>query len=403
MARDADPGAVAILGEYRATHGLDNDTGCAVCGLESCADASHIPPTDHHEDKARELQQDHSRRFVGFDHEAVVSLDTLKAEGRAIREAGVPYVIDGVIPRLGLVGFFVAGAKVGKTTTGLKAIKAISGTAPEFLGLAVQHTSVLMLALEDPREYLAVLVDETFDGGERATFYPHPLQLDEETLDQLAAYVMAEQYGLIYVATFLNAVRGLVDDENDNAGMVRVVNTLKVFARRVGVPLLLEAHAGKGEDLSEDADPVKALRGASAAAAEADFLLSLRRAKGGFATQRRLSGLGRFVRFSPITFDLNPANGELTVLDSGDAQAAAETDWRLICETGALTSEPLSAGAIARAAGMIPADKTVTKPVRIRVERALRNRSGVRSSTLGDGRGSRTTYTLDTQAVSRAD
>lgn len=371
-------------------------TACPVCGRDSCDDPAHLPPGGR---SSQKKPAEAGPAFVGFDPENVVSLDTLMAEGRALREQGIRYVVDGMIPAYGFVGFLVAGSKVGKTTLGLAAMRAIAGNEPEFLGLPVENTKVLMLALEDPREYLSVLVADTFKGGERVTFYPHPLQLTEAVLDDLARYVTEQGFGLVYVATFLNAVRGLVDDENDNAGMVRVVNGLKVFARRVGVPLLLEAHAGKGEDLSEDADPVKALRGASAAAAEADFLISLRRTGGGFSTMRRLSGLGRFVRFSPISFDFAPATGELTVLDSGDTQAAAETDWRRICEMGALTDEPRSAGAIALAAGIATPGKPVTRPVRNRVRTALYRRSGVRVSTVGTGQAGRTTYSLDTTGV----
>ena len=66
---------------------------------------------------------------------------------------------------------------------------------------------------------------------------------------------------------------------------------------------MIDAHAGKGEDQEDDADPTNAMRGASAAAGAADYMLSLRYAKGAFGTQRRLSGKGRFVNFAPITID----------------------------------------------------------------------------------------------------
>src|SRR5262249_24920146 len=159
--------------------------------------------------------------------------------------------------------------------------------------------------------------------------------------------------GLVYVASFLAGVRGLVKDENDNVGMARVVGSLKVCARRMGVPVLVEAHAGKGENGNADADPTKALRGASAASAEPDFILSLKReGKGAFSTKRTLSGLGRFVSFSPITYDYDQKTGEITYLGESGPKAAIETDWRLIQETGALTTEWRSSSAIAKAAGI---------------------------------------------------
>jgi len=333
------------------------------------------------------------RNPIAFDLSALVSADTLIKEGRAILEAGVPYVVDGMIPAYGMVGFLVAGSKVGKTTTGLRLLSSIS-RGEEFLGLQVQRRKVLMLALEDPREYLAVLVAGAFKGGEDAHFYPRSLVLDEATLAALSAYVTAGGFELVYVATFLNAVRGLVKDENDNAGMVQVVNSIKQFARGIKVPTLIEAHAGKGEDLSDEADPVKALRGASAAAAEADYLLSLKRKGGGFSTLRTLSGLGRFVSFAPITFDYARATGDLVLIDSGDTTAAAETDWRLILEAGALSDTPQGAASIAVAAGWCETPREVTKPIRQRVDRALRRRDGVAVHSSGSGRASRTKYSL---------
>ena len=43
-------------------------------------------------------------------------------------------------------------------------------------------------------------------------------------------------------------MRGLIRDENDNAGAVRVVEDVKAAARASGVPWLIDAHSGKGED-----------------------------------------------------------------------------------------------------------------------------------------------------------
>ena len=69
-------------------------------------------------------------------------------------------------------------------------------------------------------------------------------------------------------------VRGLVKDENDNAGAVMVVERVKAFTRTPEVPWLIDAHAGKAEDQTDDADPSKAMRGASGAAGAADYTLA---------------------------------------------------------------------------------------------------------------------------------
>lgn len=322
----------------------------------------------------------------------LVAWGTLREEGQRILDAGVPYLWDGIIPAYGMVGFLVAQAKVGKSSFGTRLMSAISRPSErEFLGRGIQRRRVLYLSLEDPREYLAVMVAQASRGGEDALVYDKPLVLDDATLAVLAETIRSHGIGFVYVATFLNSIRTLIADENDNPGMAVAVNRLKVFARSVGIPILFEAHAGKGEDRSEDADPVRSLRGASAAAAEADYILSLKRAGGGFSTKRTLAGLGRFVSFPPITFDYE--GGETRLISAGGA-GAVESDWRQILETGAVTAEPRSPGAIALAAGMAEDGAPVPRATRDRVVKALAGRDGVVRHSTGSGRSSRTTFCL---------
>jgi hypothetical protein len=183
-------------------------------------------------------------------------------------------------------------------------------------------------------------------------------------------------YGLVLIASWQAVVRGLIRDENDNAGAVRVVEDVKAATRATGIPWLVDAHAGKSEDQGDDADPSRAMRGASAAAGAADYTLHLRYANGAFGTQRKLSGKGRFVNVVTTTFDYDPATGSHTLL--GDAKnAARETNWRLITETGALTAEARSEREIALAAGFIDASGEVTTTHRRQVRAALADRAEV--------------------------
>lgn len=369
---------------------------------EDCerGDAEPVEPA---EEKSNEPGPQ-KKAILDFAPSKIVSFDTLRKEGQHIIAAGVPYVWDGIIPAYGMVGFLVAGAKVGKSTLGISLASAISRAkdGDGFLGHAINRRKVLYLALEDPREYLAVLAARAARGGEDALFYPGSIVLDDRTLDALAEYIKQEGIGFVYVATFLNGVRGLVKDENDNAGMVVTVNRLKFFARKCDIPILLEAHAGKGEDRSDDADPVKALRGASAAAGEADFLLSLRRKGGGFSTLRTLAGLGRFVDFPPITFDYDRSGGELTVVSS-DGSAGAEKDWQWIAAAGVLGEIPQSATQIALAVHWVDDIKQGnSRHVRNRVEAALMGREGVDRHISGVGKGSRVTYSLAVNQMAAA-
>lgn len=333
-----------------------------------------------------------------FDPAKVESLRPLLALGRQIRTEGIPYVVEGVIPAYHGAGFLVSQTKVGKTTFGLRTVKHISKKTPSrFLGRKVRHRKVLMLSLEDPKEYLAWLIDRAgFDGSEDADFYPSSLVLTPECLETLGAYMQAGGYTFVYIATFLHSIRGLVEGENDNAGMVRVVAEIKHFCRRFEVAALIEAHAGKGEDMSEGADPAKALRGASAAAGEADYILSLRRRGAAQSTLRVLSGVGRFVNFGSIVFNTDLTTGEMTVLSDGDADNTADADFALLCKVrGGLSTTPQAPTALARAAGWVAQDGRPNAECAARVHRALENRPGVEKTDNGaNGKARRTTYRL---------
>jgi hypothetical protein len=151
-----------------------------------------------------------------------------------------------------------------------------------------------------------------------------------------------------------------------------VVERVKEATRQTGIPWLIDAHSGKLEDQDDGADPSKAMRGASAAAAAADYTLWLRYADGAYGTKRKLSGRGRFVTLAPILIDYDMSTGEYTALGTTKS-AAAETDWRLILETsGALTEELRSADAIARAIGLVSKKGKVGGQARARVLAAFR-------------------------------
>ena len=182
------------------------------------------------------------------------------------------------------------------------------------------------------------------------TFYRAPIRLTLDGLDAIRATVTAGQYGLVLIPSWQSVIRGLIKDENDNAGAVCIVENVKAAARESGVPWLIDAHSGKGEDQSDDADPTKALRGASSAAGAADYMLSLRYANGAFGTQRRLSGKGRFVSFAPLVVDYDLTTGAYTVAGSA-SEVTRESTWKLICEMGALTDAPRSMTDVARLIG----------------------------------------------------
>jgi len=316
----------------------------------------------------------------GLDPELLIDIGVVVVEGRHMAETGVPYLVDGLIPAIGTVGLLVAYTKVGKTTFTLTLGGAVAAGVP-FLDRHTRAVRVLVIAAEDPPAYTAYLARHlTAVPVGQMTFYRAPIRLDDTTLTAIAATIQTGQYGLVLISSWQAVVAGLTRDENDNATAVRIMETVKVTARASGVPWLIDAHSGKGEDQGDDADPTKAMRGASGAAGAADYLLSLRYDVGGpFTTRRRLSGKGRFVTCPPMLLEYDPDAGAYSVL-SVNKDTMVETTWRLIVETQALTTTPQTATAIAQAAGLVTGAK-VTTSIRRRVQDALRRRPGVRTIT----------------------
>lgn len=222
-------------------------------------------------------------------------------------------------------------------------------------------------------EYTAYLARVLEVEPARMTFYRAPVLLNAAGLRAIGQTVTEGGYGLVLIASWQAVVRGLVKDENDNAGAVQVVEGVKAFTRQSGVPWLIDAHSGKGEDQADDAGPSKAMRGASGAAGAADYTLSLRYTNGAFGTQRRFSGKGRFVNFPPLTIDLDPEAGSYTLIGA-TKQAAADTTWRVICDLGALNGTPQSVTDIARTIGVTG---KVGGQDRKRIAAALSRRPGV--------------------------
>jgi hypothetical protein len=285
-------------------------------------------------------------------------------------------VIDGLVPRYGMAGMMVAYAKVGKTTFG-HALGAAVATGRPFLDRHVVATRVLCLAAEDPPEYTAYLARHLEVPPGVMTFYRRPLVFDQRGLDAVMQTVATDHYGLVLASSWQAVTVGLLRDENDNAGAVMVMQRVRNAARATGVPWLIDAHSGKGEDQSDEADPIRALRGASAAAAAADYMLSLRYANGTFGTRRRLSGKGRFVSVAPLTIDYTPATGQYELV--GEARVVAlETTWRLIVETGALVADtPRSLAEIARSAGLLGPDGRLGSGRRREIAMAIGGRPDV--------------------------
>jgi hypothetical protein len=339
---------------------VEDPTLCEKCGREGCED--HLPA---------EATQTHETQIEPFPDSELEDATVVAGEGKALAAAGVPYVVKDIIPAIGAVGFLVAFAKVGKTTFG-QALAAHVAMGLPFLERETTATRVLYLTPEDPPEYTAYLARYLDVERGRLVFRRKPLILNTQGLQQLCATIQRHSFGLVLIASWQAVVRGLVKDENDNAGAVRVVESVKAASRASRIPWLIDAHSGKGEDQSDAADPSRAMRGASAAVGAADFTLSLRYNNGAFGSQRQLSGKGRFVSLKPFAIDYDDQTGQYSVIG-----AQRDTTWRLICEAGALDETPRSLLDISRACGFTPEGDKLSGNHRRQLQTALSGRPDV--------------------------
>lgn len=297
-------------------------------------------------------------------------------QGQKIADDGISYLIEDIIPDYGMLGFLVAKAKVGKSTLAQHLAAAVA-TGTEFLGRETKPRRVLVIAAEDPPEYVAWMARYLKVPRGRITFSRAPLQLNEEGIALIVNTVIDGGYGLVLIASWQAVVSSLVKDENDNAGSVIVVERVKIATRHTHIPWLVDGHAGKSEDQSDEADPMGAMRGASSAAGAADFMLSLRYMDNNtFSTQRRISGKGRFVYLEPMVIDYAVNQGTYTVV-SEKMSELAETTWAVIVETNAITHDWAGAGVIASLAGFCATPSDISGATRRKIHDALFKRQGV--------------------------
>ena len=326
---------------------------------------------------------------LAFDPEGVEDAAGVIAEGVQIAEQGITWTVQDMIPSYGMLGMHVAAAKVGKTTLA-QALAADVAMGRPFLERPTTRTKVLIIAAEDPPQYTAFLARHLHIDPDWLKFYRHALILDDATLSALGQYIRAKGIGFVLIASWQAVIRTLIRDENDNMAGARIVEQVKAVTRWTGIPWLIDAHAGKVEDQSDEADPTKAMRGNSAAAGSADYLLSLRYADGPFGHKRRLSGKGRFVNFQPVTLEYEPQHGTYKLL--GDSsRVVLETTWRLIDELGLLTDRPQAATRFTDA--LAPHFPNTSKTaLRRQIAATLQSQPGVQVTITKGAERNRTTY-----------
>ena len=247
-----------------------DESDCPVCGRDACEDPAHFPPNVEDEHLSTEPVDGVKRGkcahvldnqavctlcgiTFGLDVEGLHDSVDVAARGRKIAEDGIPYLVDGLVPNYGMLGFLVAYAKVGKTSLG-HALGAAGSRGDSFLGKATTSTRVLYIAAEDPPQYTEWLARVLNTEPGRMTFYMKNVTLSDSGLARIVTSVRAGGYGFVLIASWQAVLRGLVRDENDNAGAATVVESVKIATRQTGIPWLIDAHSGRGEDQADDAE-----------------------------------------------------------------------------------------------------------------------------------------------------
>jgi RecA-family ATPase len=192
------------------------------------------------------------------------------------------------LPAGGLV-IVSAYMKVGKSTMIYALSKAIA-CGEDFLGFSTRRCPVLILGVEEHATDMAIRL-RTFGvkAGDPVYIHSGPINPDAITYAVLQQVVRDLNIGLVVVDTLSRWWR--IEDENDNAEVLRAVSPLLQLARSSGACVLLVHHSGKME-----ADGGRAIRGASSLFGIVDQALLLRKPINSTSrtTERVIETFGRY-------------------------------------------------------------------------------------------------------------
>ncbi len=254
------------------------------------------------------------------------------------------WVWDRYLPE-GTLDLVVSFMKVGKSTLVYALAIAIAQGHP-FLGYPTQQGDVLILAVEEhPRDVQRRL--QRFGLRSQDPVHVHRGRLDNSpgTFKALKRFITDNDIKLVILETLPRFWS--VEDENDNAAVIRQASPFLELARETGAVVLLLHHERKsgGED-------GRSIRGGSALFGLVDQALMLERRQGGEKTHRVLRALGRYEE-TPPELILALVGNEFRKLGTPEdlnRQARAETVWAVLSEF------PQAVSAIAQKVDMTQAD-----------------------------------------------
>lgn len=234
--------------------------------------------------------------------------------------------------------------KDGKTLLALALAAALARGDREWAGFALigEPVPVLFLTESAPSAILEK-ADRVLDLPPEGIHYA-PATVGNTRLRSLddvlaAAGEVAERAGtrVTVVDTTAHWARLGVGEENDNALMGSVIRNMRSrLAIEGNRAVLALAHSGK----AAGADPIAGLRGAGAAAAEADAVIRLSRVGGEGSRRRRLRGRGRLEAHAlDVTLELDTELRAYSRRSVTPGEQNAECDRRLLTAIAELSEE----------------------------------------------------------------
>lgn len=192
----------------------------------------------------------------------------------------------------GTLALLVAYMKVGKSTLAFELAAAVEGGRP-FLGTSTRRGAVLILAVEESARDIGRRLDRLGTRG-RGRIFVHAGLLDasRENLEAIGRFVTENRIRLVILDT-LSTFWDL-EDENNNAAVVRAVKPLLQLARDTEAVVLLLHHERKA-----GGEGGRSIRGGGALFGLVDQALLLEGVKGGRTNQRVLRSLGRYDETPP--------------------------------------------------------------------------------------------------------
>lgn len=245
----------------------------------------------------------------------------------------------------GALALLAAYMKTGKSTFAYALAVAVAQGRP-FLGSQTKQGSVLMLAVEEhPRDMRRRFERFGLRHTDPISIHAGPLSSKGTTLHAMQDFIQEQRVALVVLDTL--ARFWTLDDENDNAKVMREVSPILDIARATNAAIVLVHHERKS-----GGEGGRGIRGGSALFGLVDQALILEGTRGGQKNRRTLRTIGRYEE-TPPALVLELVDNEYRVVGKpadlsgeelvGKVREALTVDPQTITALGQKTGLPVKA------------------------------------------------------------